>query len=486
MPVTVEERQRGLGARTTTNAMPLLLGMPLFFALMYALMAWGHRHGAVLGSPVLVAALGTLFGASGDERWQRLLGGGHLHTRPVLRLVYAMTLMATTLLLAGWGFLLPACAMLIAVIHIGWTGSRTWRPAAFITAIVTVISETIIHVGVVESVVSPAYSHVAAALNLTIAVFGLSNLGLSAARGEQAAMAVQRAEERYRALVRNSSDVVSVIDADGRLTHISDAVLQVSGRNAADLLNTSYLDLFHPDDQPEARAALAGLTSTGADSRARLEVRTRHHDGTWRWHEVTLHNAFGDPAVQGIVSNQRDVSDRRAHQDRLAYAASHDALTGLPNRAELLRLLAEASPKATAAEAVAVLFIDLDGFKAVNDTYGHATGDALLVAAAQRLGAGLRASDVLARLGGDEFAAFLTGVTNTASVHERAHRLMQDMAMPFHLAEHEVRIGASIGVALGHGPTDADALLARADAQMYTVKRDAAGRRRSPAVAAAA
>ncbi|GAA2698566.1 sensor domain-containing diguanylate cyclase [Actinoplanes palleronii] len=467
MPAKAGEQTRGLGARTTTNVVPLLFGIPLLFALIYGLMVWAHRHGAVLGSPLLIAALGTLFGASGDENWQRRVGGGHAHTRPVLRLSYATTLIGTTLLVAGWGFLLPACAMLIAVVHIGWSGSRTWRPAALITAMATVVSETAVQLGLAGSVIPPEYSHVAAALSLVMSIFGLSNLGLSAARGEQAALAVQRAEQRYRALVRNSSDVVVIIDDGGRLTHISDAVLQVSGWAAGDLLNSDYLDLFHPDDQHRARTALAEVTSAGANSQTRLELRSRHHDGTWRWHEVTLRNAFDDAAVQGIVSNQRDVSERRAHQDRLAHAAAHDALTGLPNRPELLRSLASVSPNAP----VAVFFIDLDGFKAVNDTYGHATGDELLIAAATRLAAGLRPSDVLARIGGDEFAAALTGDIDTSAVHERAARLMADMRRPFDLQDHRVRIGASIGVALGNGPVEAEALLAHADTQMYAVKR---------------
>jgi diguanylate cyclase (GGDEF)-like protein/PAS domain S-box-containing protein len=464
-------------ARPTTDAVPAVVGVPVLFLAVLALAAWGRRHGAVLGSPALLATLAVLFAASGSERYQRLLGGGHLHNRVVLRLVHATALIGVVLLVAGWGFLLPAAVVLIGVLHIGWSGSRTWRPATAVTVAVTVAMEVAVQFGA-PSVVPPAHSHLAAVITLLLAGFGLSNLGLAAARAEQATLTLQRAEERFRALVQDSSDVVAVIDAAGRLTHVSAAVRHVSGWDPGDLLDTAYLDLFHPDDRPELDAALTAVTGGGADTQARLELRVAHRDGTWHWHEVTLRNALDHPAVGGIVSNQRDISDRRAQQDRLAYAAAHDPLTGLPNRAEVLRVLEDALAGAPGEESVALLFIDLDGFKAVNDGYGHAAGDALLVAAAERLRAGLRDEDLLGRLGGDEFAAVLTGVTGVADVRERAGRLMADMRRPFGLPGHRVQIGASIGVAVGGPATAADDLMAAADTRMYEVKahhRDRAG-----------
>ncbi|BEL07329.1 hypothetical protein Q0Z83_055200 [Actinoplanes sichuanensis] len=466
-----------LGARPATDAVPPAIGAPVLFLAILGLAEWGRRHGAVLGSPALLAALVVLFAASGSERYQRLLGGGHLHNRVVLRLVHATVLIGVVLLVAGWGFLLPAAVVLIGVLHIGWSGSRTWRPATGVTAVVTVAMEIAVQLGA-PSVVPPAHSHLAATINLLLAGFGLGNLGLAAARAEEAALTLQRAEERFRALVQDSSDVVAVIDGLGRITHVSAAVRHVGGWDPGELLNTGYLDLFHPDDQLAINTALTTVTDGGADCQARLELRVAHRDGTWHWHEVTLRNAIDHPAVGGIVSNQRDISDRRAQQDRLAHAAAHDPLTGLPNRTEVLRVLEEALAGATGEGSVALFFIDLDGFKAVNDGYGHAAGDALLVAAAERLRAGLRSEDLLGRLGGDEFAAVLTGVTSAADVQARARRLMADMRLPFDLPGRRVRIGASIGVAVGGPATKADDLMAAADTRMYEVKahsRDEAG-----------
>jgi diguanylate cyclase (GGDEF)-like protein/PAS domain S-box-containing protein len=460
-----------LGARPATDAVPAVVGAPVLFLAIFALAEWGRRHGAVLGSPALLSTVVVLFAASGSERYQRLLGGGHLHNRVVFRLVHATVLIGVVLLIAGWGFLLPAAVVLIGVLHIGWSGSRTWRPATAVTAAVTVAMEIAVQFGA-PSVVPPAHSHLAAVINLLLAGFGLSNLGLAAARAEEAAVTLQRAEERFRALVQDSTDVVAVIDAGGRLTHVSAAVRHVSGWDPGELVNTAYLDLFHPDDQPEFSEALTAVTAGGADAQARVELRVAHRDGTWHWHEVTLRNALDHPAVGGIVSNQRDISDRRAQQDRLAHAAAHDPLTGLPNRAEVLRVLETALLDAAGEESVALLFIDLDGFKAVNDGYGHAAGDALLVAAAERLRAGLRDEDLLGRLGGDEFAAVLTGITGVAEVRARAGRLMEDMRLPFDLPGHRVHIGASIGVAAGGPGTDADDLMAAADTRMYEVKRE--------------
>ncbi|WP_433795677.1 diguanylate cyclase domain-containing protein [Actinoplanes sp. CA-252034] len=458
-----------LGARPATDAVPPVIGVPVLFLAIFGLAVWGRRHGAVLGSPVLLATVVVLFAASGSEWYQRLLGGGHLHNRVVLRLVHATVLIGLVLLAAGWSFLVPAAVVLIGVLHIGWSGSQTWKPATAVTAAATIAMEVAVQFGA-PSVVAPAHSHLAAVINLLLAGFGLSNLGLAAARAEEATLTLQRAEERFRALVQDSSDVVAVIGADGRMTHVSDAVCHVSGWDPADLRDTAYLGLFHPDDQAELGTALTEVTGGGADTQARLELRVAHRDGTWHWHEVTLRNALDHPAVGGIVSNQRDISDRRAQQDRLAHAAAHDPLTGLPNRAEVLRVLEAALAGADGAESVALFFIDLDGFKAVNDGYGHAAGDALLVAAAQRLRAGLRAEDLLGRLGGDEFAAVLTGITDPADVRDRAGRLMADMDLPFDLPGHRVRIGASIGVAFGGTGTDADDLVAAADTRMYEVK----------------
>jgi diguanylate cyclase (GGDEF)-like protein/PAS domain S-box-containing protein len=471
-----------LGARPATDAVPPLIGVPILFAAIFGLAVWGRRHGAVLGSPALLATLVVLFAASGSERYQRLLGGGHLHNRVVLRLVHATVLIGIVLLMAGWGFLLPAAVVLISVLHIGWSGSQAWKPATAVTAAVTITLEVAVQFGV-PSVVPPAHSHLAAVIGLLLAGFGLSNLGLAAALAEEATSSLQRTEERFRTLVQDSSDVVAVIDAGGRITDVSAAVRHVSGWDPEDLLNTGYADLFHPGDQPAARAALARLVEDGPDSQARLELRAAHRDGTWHWHDVTLRSALDHPAVGGIVSHQRDISDRRAQQDRLAHAAAHDPLTGLPNRAEVLRVLEAALAGPDGAESVAFFFIDLDGFKAVNDGYGHAAGDALLVAAADRLRTGLRTEDLLGRLGGDEFAAVLIGITDVEDVRQRAWRLMADMALPFDLPGHTVRIGASIGVAVGGPGTGADDLVAAADTSMYEVKDHHRMQRRHPAPA---
>ncbi|MEU7903451.1 sensor domain-containing diguanylate cyclase [Actinoplanes sp. NPDC049118] len=478
MPRTMSPRAvpRGAGGRPTTSAVPFLPGLIVLVAVAFALLWWGHRYGAVLGSPWVLAGLVGLFGAAGHERWQRLLGGGELHNRPVLRLVLALGLAATMVTYAGWSFMLPASAVMIGVVHIGWSGGSIWRSAAVLTAATTAAAQGALQAGLVSSVMPTGHSHFAAVWSLALAVFGLSNLGLSAIRGEGAADALSHAEGRFRALVQKSSDVVTVLDPDARLTHVSPAMLHITGWDPDELLGTDRFRLLHADDVPRARATLAEVVAAGDGHERRLEVRSRQRDGSWRWHEITMRNLLGDPAVHGIVSNERDVSDRREHQDQLVHAATHDGLTELPNRGEVLRRLTGALRTARPDRAVAVLFIDLDGFKNVNDTYGHATGDALLLAAAERLQQSLRDTDVLGRLGGDEFAAILSDVSDPASAQERADELMAAMREPFHLGDYTVRIGASIGAALAEDPgTDPAVLIERADAEMYRVKRSLPG-----------
>jgi diguanylate cyclase (GGDEF)-like protein/PAS domain S-box-containing protein len=326
---------------------------------------------------------------------------------------------------------------------------------------------------VAPSIVPVVHSDVAAALALSLALTAVNNIGLSAARGEAATERLHRAEARFRALVQNSSDVVTVLDADGRLTLVSPAVRHVTGWEVPEWLGTDRLRLVHPDDESRLRAALAVLAGAGDGEELRLEIRSRHRDGSWRWHEITMRGLLADPAVGGIVCNERDVSDRRSHQEQLAHAAAHDALTGLPNRTEMRRRLTDALPAAVPGHLVALLYIDLDGFKTVNDRHGHTTGDALLVATADRLREGLGPLDVLSRLGGDEFAAVLIDVPNTAAVEERVAELTAAMGRPFDLDGRSVTVGASIGwAATETATTDPQWLIEQADTAMYQVKRE--------------
>ena len=163
-----------------------------------------------------------------------------------------------------------------------------------------------------------------------------------------------------------------------------------------------------------------------------LELRGRHADGRWRWFELRTTNLLYEPAVQGVVTHVRDITERRSAEQALEYRALHDPLTGLPNRALVVDRLSQTFASARRhGLSTAVLFIDLDRFKSVNDSLGHKAGDELLVEVARRLGAGRRAVDTVARLGGDEFVIVLHDVPSADAAVDIARTIVDDLRAPF-------------------------------------------------------
>ena len=206
--------------------------------------------------------------------------------------------------------------------------------------------------------------------------------------------------------------------------------------------------------------------------RLTFEVRARHADGGYRWTEVSFRDLRDDPTIEGFVVHFHDVTDRHSAEEALLHQTLHDGLTGLPNRALLLDRLAHALDRALRRESgVAVLFLDVDHFKAVNDSIGHAGGDALLREVAARLRATVRPEDTVARLGGDEFVICCEEVTDPDAAVLMADRIRDAFASPFHPDGHEVSVGTSIGVALADADTESpESALRDADTAMYVAK----------------
>ena len=287
----------------------------------------------------------------------------------------------------------------------------------------------------------------------------------------EAEQALRRSAERYEALVQDSSDVTVVVDGDGRVLSVSAAMERELGHRPDDLVDTDYNQLIHPDDVARLRSALGD----GREEH-RTEVRVRHADGEWRWHEMALRDMTGHAAVSGWVINHRDVTERRLAQDRLAYEASHDALTGLANRAELLRALEREDASAvTGHTGMAVLYLDLNHFKQVNDVYGHEAGDVLLASVARSLHRCVLGSDTVGRLGGDEFAVVLTQIAELDEAVTVATRILAELSLPVDVDGVRIVPGVSIGIALSTPGHRADDLLRRADTAMYHAKRDGSG-----------
>ncbi|MDR6318508.1 sensor domain-containing diguanylate cyclase [Actinoplanes couchii] len=285
---------------------------------------------------------------------------------------------------------------------------------------------------------------------------------------EDAAEQLRRREERYRALVQDSCDVINVVGRDGVIDSVSPAALAVMGYRPEDLVGSDYFQLIHPDDVGAIRACWDG----GALEQ-RTEVRTRHADGSWHWHDVTLRDLTGQPAVAGFVVSHRDVTERREFQDLLQHEAAHDVLTGLLNRGALVRALEQALAALTDGDRLAVLFIDLNDFKPINDTHGHQAGDTVLVAVAHALQRSVLGSDTIGRLGGDEFAVVLHHIASLDNAIAVATRILAAMAEPVEVPGTTIRCRGSIGIAASDpgGGADTDELLHRADAAMYEAKR---------------
>ena len=223
-------------------------------------------------------------------------------------------------------------------------------------------------------------------------------------------------ERRFRSLVQHASDIIMIVSAEGSIRYVSPSVQRVLGHQAEALAGSTFVDLMHPDDQEWARPFLAGPAQS-CTQLPPVAWRLRRADGTWLHGETVGSNLLDDPAVAGLVLATRDVSERKTLEERLAHHAFHDSLTGLANRQQFQeRVQAALLDPRRRSSGLAVLFLDLDDFKTVNDSLGHSAGDELLVQVAQRLQSCLRAHDLPARIGGDEFAVLLDGVGSHAEV----------------------------------------------------------------------
>ena len=275
-------------------------------------------------------------------------------------------------------------------------------------------------------------------------------------------------EQRFRSLVQHGADITVVLDAAGVPHYVSPAAERALGLTVG---GPAVGDLLHPDDAGRARAFWVALARRPGESRHHT-LRVRHADGSVHWLDVIATNLLDEPSVGGVVCNARDVTEARAQHERLSHEASHDPLTQLLNRAAFEQHLTDLRP-GSGPGGLAVLLVDLDDFKPVNDLHGHHVGDALLVEVASRMRECFRAQDVAARLGGDEFAVLLPDTT-AEQAQAAATRLVEALRRPVEFEGLSLRIGASVGIAVG-AAADAQALVRDADAAMYRAKRAGKG-----------
>jgi diguanylate cyclase (GGDEF)-like protein/PAS domain S-box-containing protein len=284
--------------------------------------------------------------------------------------------------------------------------------------------------------------------------------------------ALRSSEERFRSLVQNASDLICILDAQGIVRYESPSHRRVLGMDAEQHVGRSLPELVHPEDRPVLENALRRLVEEPREI-VTFEYRLLHGDGGWRVLESTASNLLGQPAVAGIVLNAHDITDHKRAQAKLLHDALHDELTGLPNRALFMDRLRHSMERSRREpeRLTAVLFLDLDRFKIVNDSLGHLVGDELLIQISGSLAAALRPSDTIARVGGDEFAILLEGGRDVSDAVRVAERIHDRLTTAINLGGHEVFITASIGIAV-HTPEyeRPEDLLRDADTAMYRAK----------------
>ncbi len=288
---------------------------------------------------------------------------------------------------------------------------------------------------------------------------------------EQGTVELRDREARFSALVQSSSDVVTIVDRDATILFQSPSVARVLGWDSDSVLGTNLLSAIHPTDQPVWRTIVEFLIDDSGSEMV-AEWRVRHGDGSWRYLQSNVTNLFHEPSVGGLVLNSRDITDQKNLEEQLRHQAFHDPLTGLANRALFSEHLEQAvRRRGRLGGGLALLFVDLDSFKAVNDLHGHANGDELLKQVAARLRATCRDADAIARLGGDEFAVLFEALALGSDPSSAAERLIGSFAKPFRVQGVDVFVTASIGVALDESATESgEDLLRNADLAMYAAK----------------
>jgi diguanylate cyclase (GGDEF)-like protein/PAS domain S-box-containing protein len=296
---------------------------------------------------------------------------------------------------------------------------------------------------------------------------------------------LRQSEKRFRTLTEKSGDIILILDSARIVKYVSPSVQGVLGLDAACLKGRDLLDYVRDEDAPRVKSSLKA--SLVKDAGTSTEFQLRHQDGSWLHFECAPRNLLNDPSIAGLVLNLRDITARKRAEMELLFNAGHDVLTGLPNRALFLERLQGVIDRMARypEQCAAVLFIDIDNFKDINDSLGHEAGDELIVELGKRIKASLRTGDTIgrqpaaaeggetvARMGGDEFTVLLDDVRNPEAAMRIAQRIREVLEEPFVLRGHKIHRSASMGVALTSAEVSAEDLMRNADIAMYHAKNN--------------
>jgi diguanylate cyclase (GGDEF)-like protein/PAS domain S-box-containing protein len=418
---------------------------------------------------------------------------------------------------AGWRALVPCGALVLATagdflavgaratgMYPGWGAQVAWLAAILLLGATPQVLATVGQAGLTRDPPGspeprlPAYAAIGTAavaalitlgyslsgsriqpvviVGVTAIVLGLAVRLAGLLRHAAAVAALSReASRQFSELADRTSDAVLVCDRRGTIQYASPAVAHF-GYAAAELTGTSLADLVHPEDLASGTRVALGA-GDGSAGLARFACRVRAADSTWRHVESTI-SRYAEPGVADrLLVTARDVSDQVALRRQVRHLTFHDGVTGLPNRAYLEERAKELLGSASAGQPVAAIFLDLDGFTAVNDSVGHGAGDLLLAQAARRLRAAVPSQEMVARWGGDEFAVLIAEAASAQEAIDVAERLAVGIAAePFRVAERDIPLTASVGIALSAPEGTGHLLLRNADVAMSRAKEAGGGR----------
>lgn len=439
-----------------------------------AAFSWFRVEGWVADTPfgiLLLLLVGTSVLNLGSIAW--LKASPQDGVRIQVRVAVATLATAVVIYAVGWG------PMLIIAYGVGFAavlqeaGSASWR-SGFAWCVVGVgLGQAAVETGIAPTLIDPGLGN-ALALG-GIICFGIVArvLGVKAAAAEEAEAALRDRGEQFLSLLQHAVDVIVVVDRDGHMQFASPPVKTLLGYAPAEVENGSISVLVQEFELERLLRRIANVADHPGLTQTMDDLQLRHLDGTIRWSDATFTNP-SDQLGDAIVINVHDVTKQRELEEQLRHDALHDPLTGLWNRPAFTQYADKACLRAARERfTLALLFVDLDGFKQVNDTLGHGLGDEVLVQVGKRLRSCLRGTEVLARLGGDEFTVLVERVSGARDAIDIADRIHAELTRPFQGQEGPpLPLGASVGIALSeNGRLSAVELLRDADHAMYAAKR---------------
>jgi len=385
--------------------------------------------------------------------------------------VAASTLVtAATVYAVGWGSLLLVAYAVGSAELLRTVGPDTTRPNLIWNWVAIGAGELAVEAGWAPSVVDPKLGHAVAISGAILLAIVTRVLGESARATEVAEDLVRARALHFEALIEHASDLIGVVSADGVIISVSPAVTPLLGYTPAEVAGRPVADFIDPRFVDGIDARLGAATDRVGEASS-FELWLRHKNGGNRLVVATLTVPSNDWSNH-IVLNVHDVTTQRDLEQQLRHDARHDALTGLLNRKAFGEATERSCARASRSHGtVGLLYIDLDGFKQINDTFGHDAGDRVLVEAGHRLRDCLGSGETVARLGGDEFAVLVDAVHDDRHV-ELAESILDSLGRPIDGLPNDVRVGASIGIALrSTDGIEISTLMQDADAAMYTAKR---------------